>query len=691
MSNPTNDISKLSHTVRQVCTIGVAALVGIATLTPLSAEADETAQGCVTGQSTIAQCFPDKSLAEAVARSASATTGINIATNSTFTQKVIDNTTTVNDGGYDHPDSPTASLDGLQYLTNLGQLNLASNNITDISQLTGLTKLAVVDLSNNKIEDITPLRNHQELTSLNLGRNAITDVSALSGLTKLNELEINDNQITAFSGLETLPTMEILDASDNKVTSTKPLAGLTSLTDVKLNGNQIDDLSGLASLKAITTLEANSNKITDTSALGNLTSLTYLDLSGNSIKDLSGLSRLSALNELQLQDNQISVVTPLEELTNLTGLDLDSNAISSTDGLEKMTKLTNLNLAGNKISDISALSGLTDLTYLNLGDISQGNLVSDLKPLSQLKKLDSLNAAHNRIADLSGIEGLTGLTYLDLSSNMIVDTRPLSKLPNLSTGSLENQSRNLNESNSAGTPSANPASIQTAVAPDGSPISPTNLKPASGNYSPKTGTVTWTQLAAGNHANLSLDFSDYIRIAGGSIHFSGTITRDYLAPEARSHTVTFNSNEGSAVASQTVADGKTATQPANPKRDGYTFLGWQVAVESGQNGASGTASNNKTEYKDYNFNTPVTDDITLYANWHNDQTAYPATGSAPQHKLSLIDQVVNIAEGVVDIVGDAATAVVNGAKNIVKNTVSAIANTAKNAAQKIGHFFHLGG
>jgi len=67
-----------------------------------------------------------------------------------------------------------------------------------------------------------------------------------------------------------------------------------------------------------------------------------------------------------------------------------------------------------------------------------------------------------------------------------------------------------------------------------------------------------------------------------------------------SYTVTFNSNGGSAVASQTVTDGNKVVKPANPTKDGYTFSGW---------------------YKDaaltteFNFNSPITANTTIYAKW----------------------------------------------------------------------------
>ena len=63
------------------------------------------------------------------------------------------------------------------------------------------------------------------------------------------------------------------------------------------------------------------------------------------------------------------------------------------------------------------------------------------------------------------------------------------------------------------------------------------------------------------------------------------------------HTVRFDSNGGSSVASQQVADGQTAREPSDPTRSNYRFEGWYL------NG------------KLYDFDTPVTADITLEAHW----------------------------------------------------------------------------
>ena len=70
------------------------------------------------------------------------------------------------------------------------------------------------------------------------------------------------------------------------------------------------------------------------------------------------------------------------------------------------------------------------------------------------------------------------------------------------------------------------------------------------------------------------------------------------------HTVTFNSKGGSDVPSQTVEHGKTATNPDAPKLDEKVFMGWK---EQGKE--------NEEAY--FDFNTPITADKTLIAQWQD--------------------------------------------------------------------------
>ena len=82
--------------------------------------------------------------------------------------------------------------------------------------------------------------------------------------------------------------------------------------------------------------------------------------------------------------------------------------------------------------------------------------------------------------------------------------------------------------------------------------------------------------------------------------FTATVTDNVTVTAAwtlNSYTVSFDVKGGSDVASQTVAYGSTATAPADPTKTGYTFAGWFVGEDN------------------YDFDTPVTENVTITAAW----------------------------------------------------------------------------
>ncbi len=67
------------------------------------------------------------------------------------------------------------------------------------------------------------------------------------------------------------------------------------------------------------------------------------------------------------------------------------------------------------------------------------------------------------------------------------------------------------------------------------------------------------------------------------------------------YTITFNSNDGTSVESQNVNAGEKLKEPTPaPTREGFTFDGWYE---------------DSTFSKKFDFNTPITDNMTLYAKW----------------------------------------------------------------------------
>lgn len=80
-------------------------------------------------------------------------------------------------------------------------------------------------------------------------------------------------------------------------------------------------------------------------------------------------------------------------------------------------------------------------------------------------------------------------------------------------------------------------------------------------------------------------------------------TQDFtiaVTKTAQAYVVAFQTSGGSSVGSQQVKAGEKVNRPANPTRDGYNFTGWYL------DGLCTMA---------YDFNAPVTGNLTLYAGW----------------------------------------------------------------------------
>ena len=90
----------------------------------------------------------------------------------------------------------------------------------------------------------------------------------------------------------------------------------------------------------------------------------------------------------------------------------------------------------------------------------------------------------------------------------------------------------------------------------------------------------------------------------------------YAKWEPLSYNVTFNPDNGEASNVVRVESGSTVERPTNPTKENYTFVGWKKA-----NGAL------------FDFNAPITEDITLTANWlaNDDTVTYTVSYDAGEY------------------------------------------------------------
>lgn len=116
-------------------------------------------------------------------------------------------------------DSELTSLEGIQNFSNLSELYLSSNSLTDeaLAPLTELDQLVVLELDDNLLVNPSTLGSINTLTSLSLMKNQIEDISFVENLSNLEYLYLAYNYINDIEPLGTLPFIEEVDLYYNPI------------------------------------------------------------------------------------------------------------------------------------------------------------------------------------------------------------------------------------------------------------------------------------------------------------------------------------------------------------------------------------------------------------------------------------------------------------------------------------------
>ncbi len=144
-------------------------------------------------------------------------------------------------------DQKLTSIEGLQYLTQITNLNLRHNRITDITPLHALQQLQQLNISYNSISDIAPLGTMANLHLLSVDNNLLTTLSSSVHMssTGTNYLGVQNNYLTR-AGLLPLTgdtTIDLVYAQGNFMDPSadlggilaKPGAGIAHNDQIRLN------------------------------------------------------------------------------------------------------------------------------------------------------------------------------------------------------------------------------------------------------------------------------------------------------------------------------------------------------------------------------------------------------------------------------------------------------------------------
>ena len=313
----------------------------------------------------------------------------------------------------------------LNFNKNLEYLNLSKNNLSKFDTLP-ISKIKKLDLSNNSIEDIK-LTNMKDILSLRLKNNKLKEVNLKNNL-KLEELDISFNDIKELSYFSNLTSLDIENTNIEDVIVNKELKRVNIASTKFKNIDFIKNLENLEDLNI-----ANTNiSILDLSKYTNLKTLnisdTYLDKLN--IKDNLFLQILKAskahiknidlnsnkdLEIIDLSNNKIEEID-LKSLINLKKLNLSNNKLKTID-LNKNKNLISLFLNSNELIELDT-SIFKDLEILEVGNNNIEKI--DLKNNPNLIKL---NISSTKIKDIN-VDNLKNLKSLNISNLNIKEVKP---------------------------------------------------------------------------------------------------------------------------------------------------------------------------------------------------------------------------------------------------------------------------
>jgi Leucine-rich repeat (LRR) protein len=260
---------------------------------------------------------------------------------------------------------------GLERIATLEVLDLAHcEHITSVTSLRHCTALRELILDGTCVTDagIAGLECIVTLTKLSLASTRITSVSSLRHSPSLRELNISNTGVTAagIEGLDEIGTLQCLKAGSRTQLDASTLRRCRSLREVRLTRSQVTDavLAALADVSTLGTLSLfYCREVHDVSALARSVSLHKLHLEGSAVGDagIAGLERIPTLTWLSLASCQsITNVTNLFRSKSLRRLDVSESSVTDA-GLEGLESAPAL-----EVVDVRRLVGVTDATLAAL-------------------------------------------------------------------------------------------------------------------------------------------------------------------------------------------------------------------------------------------------------------------------------------------------------------------------------------
>jgi internalin A len=198
------------------------------------------------------------------------------------------------------------NADGIQYFIKISSLDLRSNQLNVLPDISGLTLLIALYLSNNQLVSAPSLSSFPSLIDFQAAYNKLTSLPSFTTNTNLNYLYCQNNKLTSLPDISMLTNLKVLDIGFNNFNQLQDLSSLVNLQQLHVHKTGIDTIIGLSALLNLNSIYAWGNHIRDLSGLNTNTNLVIFQVFNNDLKDLPVLSNKPSLSNVSFINNALT-------------------------------------------------------------------------------------------------------------------------------------------------------------------------------------------------------------------------------------------------------------------------------------------------------------------------------------------------------------------------------------------------
>ncbi len=344
--------------------------------------------------------------------------------------------------------------EALHGLTNLRSINIADrSDIVSLEPLQQLTKLAELDCANSGVGNLSPLRDLVELRKLNLSGTVVSDLSPLEQLRNLTELDLSQTGVLSLEALANMNNLRTLRMEGTAIEKIELLSSLSQLERIFADQTElsIDAVKQLLDQRAGIVVVFRTEELTSwwTALEEPWKQVFRASLKLDDIPSPEQLHQLTTLEKVEGQGPELVSFQALNPFIRLKKIQFSNTRINDLGPLQRHISLEELEISRSPLVELAPLGRLVNLRILLIPNTP----VEDLAPLAQLRNLEQLNCSGSQIRNLKPLASNMRLKKLDCSSTDInnirhlADSKSMMQLICYNTGLNERKVADFKESN----------------------------------------------------------------------------------------------------------------------------------------------------------------------------------------------------------------------------------------------------